>query len=133
MAALNGQSQWLDSIGWVLSVYKDDAEVERELTALMLPHAQAVIPVLLGLRFDKFHALSLKALRQIVPHMERGLRHDEAVGQISAYGHHSKRVVAGNGKSRYLPSFYKEERSSTGSMVFRMTSMFRAIPWCYGH
>ena len=119
VAALNGQSQWLDSIGWVLSVYKDDAEVERELTALMLPHAQAVIPVLLGLRFDKFHALSLKALRQIVPHMERGLRYDEAVGQISAYGHHSKRVVAGNGKSRYLPSFYKEERSSTGSMVFR--------------
>ena len=47
--------------------------------------------------------------------MERGLRYDEAVGQISAYGHHSKRVVAGNGKSRYLPSFYKEERSSTGS------------------
>lgn len=119
VAALNGQSQWLDSIGWVLSVYKDDAEVERELAALMLPHAQAVIPVLLGLRFDKFHALSLKALRQIVPHMERGLRYDEAVGQISAYGHHSKRVVAGNRKSRYLPSFYKDERSSTGSMVFR--------------
>ena len=119
MAALNGQSQWLDSIGWVLSVYKDDAEVERELTALMLPHAQAVIPVLLGLRFDKFHALSLKALRQIVPHMERGLRYDEAVAQITADGHHSQRVVLGTGTRHYLPSFYKDERSNTGSMVFR--------------
>ena len=119
VAALDGKPQWLDSIGWVLSVYKDDSEVERELAALALPQAQAVIPVLLGLRFDKFHALSLKALRQIVPHMERGLRYDEAVAQISAYGHHSQRVVLGTGTRRYLPSFYKDERSSNGSMVFR--------------
>jgi hypothetical protein len=75
--------------------------------------------VLLGLRFDKFHALSLKALRQIVPHMERGLRYDEAVAQIPAYGHHSQRVVLGTGTRRYLPSFYKDERSKQGSMVFR--------------
>lgn len=101
VAALDGKPQWLDSIGWVLSVYKDDSEVERELAALALPQAQAVIPVLLGLRFDKFHALSLKALRQIVPHMERGLRYDEAVAQISAYGHHSQRVVPGTGTRRY--------------------------------
>ena len=119
VAALDGQPGWLDSIGWVLSVYKDDAEVERELAALELPQAQAVLPVLLGLRFDKFHALSLKALRQIVPHMERGLRYDEAVAQIPAYGHHSQRVVLGTGTRRYLPSFYKDERSKQGSMVFR--------------
>ena len=119
VAALDGQPGWLDSIGWVLSVYKDDAEVERELAALELPQAQAVLPVLLGLRFDKFHALSLKALRQIVPHMERGLRYDEAVAQIPAYGHHSQRVVLGTGTRRYLPSFYKNERSEQGSMMFR--------------
>ena len=119
VAALDGQPQWLDSIGWVLSVYKDDTEVERELATLALPQAQAVIPVLLGLRFDKFHALSLKALRQIVPHMERGLRYDEAVAQIPAYGHHSQRVVLGTGTRRYLPSFYKNERSEQGSMMFR--------------
>ena len=119
VAALDGQPGWLDSIGWVLSVYKDDAEVERELAALELPQAQAVLPVLLGLRFDKFHALSLKALRQIVPHMERGVRYDEAVSQIPAYGHHSQRVVLGTGTRRYLPSFYKDERSKQGSMVFR--------------
>ncbi len=119
VVALDGQPQWLDNIGWVLSVYKDDAEVERELAALELPQAQAVIPVLLGLRFDKFHALSLKALRQIVPHMERGLRYDEAVAQIPAYGHHSQRVVLGTGTRRYLPSFYKDKRSEQGSMVFR--------------
>ena len=119
VAALDGQPQWLDSIGWVLSVYKDDTEVERELATLALPQAQAVIPVLLGLRFDKFHALSLKALHQIVPHMERGLRYDEAVAQIPAYGHHSQRVVLGTGTRRYLPSFYKNERSEQGSMMFR--------------
>ena len=119
VAALDGQPQWLDSIGWVLSVYKDDTEVERELATLALPQAQAVIPVLLGLRFDKFHALSLKALHQIVPHMEGGLGYDEAVAQIPAYGHHSQRVVLGTGTRRYLPSFYKNERSEQGSMMFR--------------
>ena len=69
----------LDDIATVLSVFKDGAEVENELRRLSLPGGDALVKVLAEVSFDKFHALSLKALRRIVPLMEKGLRYDEAV------------------------------------------------------
>ena len=116
--ALEGQPDLLDQIGWVLSVYKDDAEVSAELAKLGLPGGDKVLDTLLGVRFDKFHALSLKALRRIVPLMETGLRYDEAVKAIPEYGHHSQRFVTGAGGQRYLPPFY-DGRDATGRMKFR--------------
>lgn len=118
MAALEGRPEQLDAIGWVLSVFKDDDEVRAELGKLGLPGGQRMVEVLLAIRFDKFHALSLKALRKIVPLMEGGLRYDEAVAQIPEYGHHSQRFEAGSGQARYLPPFY-EGRDPRGSMKFR--------------
>lgn len=118
VAALDGQPEILDQIGWILSVYKDDDEVASELKKLALPQAEKTIAVLLGIRFDKFHSLSLKALRKIVPLMERGQRYDEAVAQIPEYGHHSQLKKPEEGKSLYLPSFY-EGRNQSGTMVFR--------------
>ena len=123
--ALDGYPETLDQIGWVLSVYKDDDEVSSELRKLDLPQPEKTISVLLSIRFDKFHALSLKALRQIVPHMERGLRYDEAVANIPEYGHHSQRKPPEEGKALYLPPFYEAQRKyqgksdRIGSMVFR--------------
>lgn len=117
-AAIEGQSEQLDAIAWVLSVYKDDAEVQAELGKLNLPGGQLLIDCLLNIRFDKFHALSLKALRRIVPLMEQGLRYDEAVARLPEYGHHSQRHVVGAGTSRFLPPFY-DDRDETGRMKFR--------------
>lgn len=116
--ALEGQPDLLDQIGWVLSAYKDDAEVSAELAKLGLPGGDKVLDTLLSVRFDKFHALSLKALRRIVPLMESGLRYDEAVKAIPEYGHHSQRFVTGAGGQRYLPPFY-DGRDATGRMKFR--------------
>lgn len=115
--ALDGKPQVLDQIAWVLSVYKDDAEVEAELRKLNLPNAEKMIDALLDIRFDKFSNLSLKALRQIVPFMEQGQRYDEAVANIPEYGHHSQLHKIGAGENKYLPPFYKE-RDKTGRMVF---------------
>ncbi|MGL5633150.1 MAG: type II CRISPR RNA-guided endonuclease Cas9, partial [Azovibrio sp.] len=56
--ALSGKPELLDQIAWVLSIYKDDEEVRQKLQTLSLP--EAMLPALLKLRFDKFHALSLK-------------------------------------------------------------------------
>jgi len=116
--ALEGQPDWLDQIGWVLSVYKDDAEVSAKVAELNLPGGEAVLDTLLTIRFDKFHALSLKALRRIVPLMETGLRYDEAVKAIPEYGHHSQLFVGGAGGQRTLPPFY-DGRDATGRMKFR--------------
>jgi CRISPR-associated endonuclease Csn1 len=114
-AAINSQPELLDAIAHVLSVYKDGTEVDAELRKLNLPGGEAMIDALSEISFDKFHALSLKALRQIVPHMESGLRYDEAC--VQAGYHHSQIHKAGAGEHKYLPPFY-ERRDKDGRMVF---------------
>lgn len=117
-AALEGRPEQLDAIGWALSVYKDDDEIRTELNKLALPGGARMTEALLPISFDKFHALSLKALRRIVPLMEQGKRYDEAVAALPEYGHHSQRFEVGTGQEKYLPPFY-EGRNKAGSMKFR--------------
>ena len=114
-AALEGDPELLDRIAWILSVYKDDTEVKRELDKLSLPGGKAMVEALDEIRFDKFSNLSLKALRKIVPHMEAGLRYDEAC--VAAGYHHSQLFKMGEGEERYLPPFYSG-RDKNGRMVF---------------
>jgi CRISPR-associated endonuclease Csn1 len=114
-AAQAGHAETLDQIAWVLSVFKDDDEVASELGKLSLPGGQKMVEALLGIRFDKFHALSIKALRKIVPHMEVGLRYDEAC-EKAGY-HHSQLHKVGEGENRCLPSLYSG-RDKDGRMVF---------------
>lgn len=114
-AALSGDAGLLDDIAWVLSVYKEDEEVERELNKLPLPNKPQMVEALLGVRFDKFSNLSLKALYNIVPHMQRGLRYDEAC--VEAGYHHSQLHVVGTGEHKYLPPFYTA-RDKTGKLIF---------------
>ena len=113
--ALDGAPELLDQIVWVLTVYKEDNEVQHELSKLELPNKEKTIDALLNVRFDKFSNLSLKALYNIVPHMIRGLRYDEAC--IEAGYHHSQLHTIGAGEHRYLPPFYKS-RDKDGRMVF---------------
>ena len=113
--ALCGQPEIFDKIAWVLSVFKDDDEVRAELAKLSLPNRETLTDALLNIRFDKFHALSLKALRAIVPHMEKGLRYDEAC--VQAGYHHSQLHKVGKGDHKYLPPLYSG-RDKDGRMVF---------------
>lgn len=114
-AATSGQPQLLDDIAWVLSVFKDDDEVAAELRKLPLPGAERMVDALLDLRFDKFHALSINALRRIVPHMEQGLRYDEAC--VEAGYHHSQPEAVDATTQKYLPPLYAG-RDKDGRMVF---------------
>lgn len=115
VAALDGKPQLLDQITEVLSVYKDDAEVEAELRKLDLPNKDKMVDALLDIRFDKFSNLSLKALYNILPHMEAGLRYDEAC--TKAGYHHSQLHVVGEGEHTYLPPFYSG-REPDGRLKF---------------
>lgn len=123
--ALDGQPELLDQIAWVLSVYKDGAEITDQLKKLPLPEPETSAAILEKISFDKFSSLSLAALRRIVPLMEKGLRYDEAVAQIPEYGHHSQIVKPDAAKHLYLPPFYENEREyksksdRIGSMKFR--------------
>jgi CRISPR-associated endonuclease Csn1 len=116
-AALGGDPTLLDDIGRVLTIYKDTVEVEAELRKLPLPGGDRMIEALSQISFSNFHALSLKALRKIVPHMEAGLRYDEAC-QAAGY-HHSQLHAAGAGEHKYLPSFYSHRDKVKKNMVPR--------------
>lgn len=123
--ALDGQPELLDSIAWVLSVYKDGEEVHQHLRQLPLPEVDTCVAILEKISFEKFSNLSLKALRQIVPLMDKGMRYDEAVSSIPAYGHHSQLRASDATRSVYLPPFYESARKynaktdRVGSMVLR--------------
>lgn len=114
-AAMAGDANLLDQIAWVLSIYKEDDEVERELNKLNLPNKAKMVDALLGVRFDKFSNLSLKALYKIVPVMELGKRYDEAC--VDAGYHHSQLVKVDDTKQQYLPPFYSA-RDNTGKLIF---------------
>lgn len=115
VAALDGQPQLLDEIARVLSVYKEDEEVQRELGKLDLPNQEKMVSALLTTRFDKFSNLSLKALYNILPHMAAGMRYDEAC--VQAGYHHSQLHEAGSGEHKYLPPFYSG-REKDGRLKF---------------
>ncbi len=114
-AALDGEPQLLDQIAVVLSVYKEDDEVEVELGKLILPNQVKMVEALAGIRFDKFSNLSLKALYKIMPHMELGLRYDEACEQAGY--HHSQMFKLGDDTQKLLPAFYTG-RDKKGRLIF---------------
>ena len=114
-AAMAGDVSLLDQIACVLSIYKEDDEVKRELNKLNLPSKAKMLDALLGVRFNQFSNLSLKALLKIVPHMEQGLRYDQAC--LLAGYHHSQIVKTDDEKLQYLPPFYSS-RDKTGKLLF---------------
>lgn len=116
-AAIDGRPELLDCIAWVLSVYKEDDEVSAELQKLSPPGSDKMIDALLTIRFEKFHSLSIKALRQIVPYMETGLRYDEACEKAGYHDSQLHKSGEGEGEEKYLPSLYSG-RDKSGRMVF---------------
>lgn len=76
----------LDRLAFTLTCYKTDTDILKQLAehGVEAEITEAVLEV----SFDKFVALSLKALRNILPYMEQGQRYDEAV-QGAGYAHHS--------------------------------------------
>lgn len=112
---MDGDSLLLDQIACILSIYKEDDEVKRNLGKLDLPNKSVLIDALCEISFKEFHALSLKALRKIVPFMEQGFRYDEAC-EKAGY-HHSQLFNPGDGSFKYLPPFYSG-RERNGRMLF---------------
>jgi len=122
-AAIDGNPTLIDTIAQVLSVYKDDADIEAKLSELPLPGGRNTVDVLLGIRFDKFSNLSLKALQSILPLMAQGMRYDEAAKAI--YGDHRQALANTSEKHLLLPPLYENTRhyksksDRVGSMRFK--------------
>jgi CRISPR-associated endonuclease Csn1 len=107
------QSDKLDAIGTILSVYKTDTEIRAQLGKLKL--AEEIIEALLNVgTFSGFKHLSLTALAKILPHMEQGKRYDEAC-TAAGYVHYSP--DSHETTNRLLPSFYTG-KAKDGTMKF---------------
>lgn len=96
--------QRLDVLAHALTVFKDDSEARQWLTDQGVE--PDIIEAVLEESFDKFIRLSIKALHKILPHMEAGLRYDEAV-QAAGYAHHSQIHTAT--KTLYIPKISKDD------------------------
>lgn len=99
----------LDAIGTALSIYKTDEELRLELVKLGLDDTE--VEALLNVSFSDFIQLSLKALRNILPHMEAGMRYDEACGKA---GYKHSQPNASEARSVLLPPLFRDEVRQIG-------------------
>jgi CRISPR-associated endonuclease Csn1 len=108
------QPELLDQIGVVLSIYKSDDEIRQQLSKLRLQNP--VIEALLSVSFNDFIRLSIKALNQILPGMERGLRYDQACDEACYVHSKPNKSLNDEDKLSLLPSFYVG-RNASGKML----------------
>ena len=114
-------SERIDTLTWGLTCYKTDDDIRAHLAEHGVE--PEIIEAVLGESFDKFVALSLMALRKILPFMEQGQRYDEAV--ISAgYAHHSQ-LNQDATKTRYLPP--PDKNQIRNPVVYRALNQARKL------
>ncbi|MCI8308896.1 MAG: type II CRISPR RNA-guided endonuclease Cas9 [Clostridia bacterium] len=72
----------LDSIGYALTIYKNDEKRERYLRENTINLTDEAIDELLKVSFSKVGNLSIKAMKKIIPELEKGITYDKAVNNV---------------------------------------------------
>lgn len=72
----------LDVIGYALTVYKNDTKRVEYIVNNSKTVTEKAINELLSLSFSKVGNLSLKAMKKIIPELEKGLTYDKAVDNV---------------------------------------------------
>lgn len=106
----------LDTIGYVLSVYKTSANIRPALAEAGLEECD--IDVLEDLSFAKFGHLSVKACRKIIPYLEQGMNYNDA---CAAAGYDFK-AHSGDDKRALLPPLGADQNEITSPVVLRAIS-----------
>lgn len=110
----------LNLLGEALTVFKDDDEARHWLRERGVE--PEVVEAVLNLSFSSFIRLSLRAVQNILPHMQRGMRFDEAV---VAAGYTSHSSFAESERTKCLPPIPREE--FTNPVVYRALSQARKL------
>ena len=119
--ALKNNPAKLDQIGEVLAFYKEDKDRKQHLSDFSNEEIEAI----LELNFDKSLNLSLKAIGEILPLMENGLRYDEACTKI--YGNHYGRSKDKQAHDK-LPIIDKKDNDTPNNpVVYRTITQARKI------
>ena len=100
-------------VGWLVDETGVDAETARRISDTLLPEGHA--------------RLGLRAIRRLIPIMERGLRYDEAATRV--YGGHSKKrsgdVVA---RLPYYGEWMRDAVVGTGNITDRKEQRWGRLP-----
>lgn len=72
----------LDEIGYALTIYKNDDKRREYLKENTTNLSEEAIEELLKLSFSKVGNLSIKAMKKIIPELEKGLTYDKAVDNV---------------------------------------------------
>jgi len=72
----------LDEIGYGLTIYKNDDKRREYLKENTTNLSEEAIEELLKLSFSKVGNLSIKAMKKIIPELEKGLTYDKAVDNV---------------------------------------------------
>lgn len=118
--ALAGNPTEIDAIALALSIYKSDIELTPELAKLGLD--ESAIEAILKVDYSNFIQLSSKAITKLMPHLESGLRYDEAC--TGAGYNHAKPDEEITG-SKYLPAFGPKDIRNP--VVFRALNQTRKV------
>ncbi len=111
----------LDTLAYAQTVFKDDHEARTWMQQQGIE--SAIIEAVLTVSFSEFIRLSLKALRNILPHMQAGERYDQAV-QSAGYSHHSD-LNSDTPKARKLPPIRKDDFPNP--VVYRALNQARKL------
>jgi CRISPR-associated endonuclease Csn1 len=116
---LSADTNLLDAVAEVLTYFKYDESIERELLALGL--ARCTVTGLGELRFSGNGHLSRETLLAILPHMEAGLPYSEAC--VAAGFHHSQRT--GTARRAKVPPIPTDEMRNP--VVIRALTQTRKV------
>jgi CRISPR-associated endonuclease Csn1 len=119
-AALSGSPHLMDAIALALSVYKSDAELTPKLAALGFTPEE--VEALLSIDYTSFIQLSTLCLHRLLPHLEAGLRYDEA---CEAAGYNHAQPKAERGKLKKLPALSPNDVRNP--VVFRSLNQARKV------
>ncbi len=105
-----------DEAAKVLTYHKDERAKKEELAKL--PLEASTIENLSKISFTDFNQLSLKAIKAILPEMEKGKRYDEAIGILGKPSHE---------KSIFLPPLKDTNIAILNPTVIRAFAQFRKV------
>lgn len=128
---LFSQADKFNKIAEILSYQKDDKSATKDLKEqvfndlkLNKDSTEEAIDGLLNISFSGFNSLSIKALNNILPYQQQGLKYHDAVSKI--YKHHS--VFKSVNQQKYLRPLNKEENYQiTNPQIKRTFSQFRKV------
>lgn len=119
---IENNSDVLDAIAKILTTEKNDKESIKQLKTIV--ENEKVCEALVSLSFSQFGHLSNKALKKIIPELEKGFDYDVACKNV---GYDFKAIFKGN-KTKFLPPLSKlENLEMTNPVVKRAIAQMRLV------